>query len=213
MLALMGKSVGHSRTRSALFAAFCAVSFIASSAAKAEEDLAVRIERWLASGVEPGSAHAQITALGDDAELALIDLFQRKDATRLVRLRALTELASFDDPIAAAYLHELVRAAREPTAWLGELHPARSSLVLRRALSGLTLSGHWLHPNLDMMAVSACLDHSDPHVRRAAANSLSRAGASAIADRALIARRATDRSRMVRASAEDALQTRTTSAR
>lgn len=197
--------------------------------------LAKRVEALLSAGVEPSAADATIVALGEPGELALRSVFEREGAPRFVRLRALGVLASFETESTAHYFQALVQAAAAPTERLGALHPARSPLVLRRALEGLLPTARLLlaaspaRPSersaLDVDAVMRCLSHEDPHVRRVAAQllaSLPSEGKSLDAhdptreqriDQALGSQLMRERSRMVRSSVEHAITSRSARAR
>ena len=170
--------------------------------------LADHLEQLFAAGIEASSAHGVALSLGSAGERALIELFERTSAARYVRLRALIALLDFESSASARYFERLVAAAHAPKdGWLGELHPARSSLVLRRALEGLRQNAHLLEkpPALDPIARSAA--HADAHVRRAASGVLAVLG-DRRATAVLSARLESERSRMVRASLERALTSR-----
>ena len=180
-----------------------------SPARASDPALLDRVQTLLSQGVEPGNAQATIVALGDDGERALEGVFERESAPRYVRLRALNVLATLASPASVHYLDALVRAAQAPDERLGELHPARSPLVLRRALEGLA------NARLDLTSVVACLAHMDPQVRRAAANLLASyqpatqdPTSDARIAAALSALQTHESSRMVRVSVERALSAR-----
>lgn len=166
-----------------------------------------RVEALLAAGIEPSEARHTIMALGPAGELALVEVFEREGAARYVRLRALSMLQSFESEATARYFAALVEAARAPSERLGALHPARSPLVLRRALEGLVPTGRLLTPPLDVGAVSHCLQHADPHVRRAAAQLLATFD-DGRSQQALTMQLSRERSRMVRGTLEHALTSR-----
>ena len=134
-------------------------------------------------------------------------VFERDDAARYVRLRALSVLQSFRTERAARYFEDLVRAAANPESRLGALHPARSPLVLRRALEGLLETSSVLRPALALAPVSACLTHADPHVRRLAAQVLATLDDAEV-DKMLNARLSRERSAMVRGSLQQGLTSR-----
>ena len=192
----------------------------APSAAQAtDSQLRAQVLALLTAGVEPGGAHERIAVLGEPGERALRGVFEDQSVPRFVRLRALAVLASFKTAATAHYFEALVQAARtvdarpatgEPkqTAALGDLHPARSALVLRRALDVLRELAPLLGPKPDTEAVTACLSHPDAHVRKAAAALLATLGGPAQIDRALAERLTHERSRMVRTSVEHALTSR-----
>lgn len=179
------------------------------------DPLTQKVESWLSAGIEPAGVHDRLLALGFAGEHALQQIFEREAAARFVRLRALGMLQSFETETAALYFAALVRAAEAPDASLGDLHPARSPLVLRRALEGLREHAQLLGTRLSAGDVSACLSHHDAHVRRAAAQlaeTLTQdASEPSELDRALVQRRAHERSRMVRASVDRALHVRASS--
>ncbi len=183
-----------------------------------------QVEALLRAGVEATDFEAAVVALGEAGEQALRAVFERADALAYVRLRALAALQGFETEGTARYFEALVRAAQPPTveartgalernfdARLGELHPARSPLVLRRALEGLIALHAHFQLRLDAAALAGCLAHGDAHVRRAAADlSLAlddRPGADEIAQ-ALRAQLVRERSTMVRGHLEKALTSR-----
>jgi hypothetical protein len=170
-------------------------------------ELAIQVESWLSAGVEGSAAHEKIAALGDAGELALQSVFEREAAPRYVRLRALSELGSFGTEASALYLAALVHRAQKPDASLGDLHPGRSALALRRALEGLIETGRSLGPQLPVDDVAWCLQHPDAHVRRVASDVLATLDGSA-AQHALQKHLPTERSRMVRGSVTRALSVR-----
>jgi hypothetical protein len=170
--------------------------------------LADKVEALLAAGIEPSEERAAIVALGPGAETALVQVFERAQAPKYVRLRALSALPAFRTQAAARYLERLVRAAGRPDeAWLGSLHPARSALVLRRALEGLRDTTTVLHPALDPQPVSACLAHPDAHVRERAARLLETLEGGGV-DQALRRRLSRERSQMVRSRLQQAITSR-----
>lgn len=170
-------------------------------AARADDVLA-RVEALLGAGIEPVGVHAQIVALGEPAEQALWTLYGDPHKDRIVRLRALSELASFATADTAAGLLQVLRDAPAATDPL-----ARSPLVLKRALDGLLAIASQTKIALSASDLSSLLEHGDAHVRKAAARLL------AYVDRgdvegvlgALVAR---DPSRMVRMTAQRAQVTR-----
>lgn len=173
-----------------------------------EAQLVAYVEELLTAGVEPGAAHDSIAALGDAGEHALREVFSDDTAPRHARLRALSVLASFETESTARYFEALVRAAQAPDTRFGNLHPARSPLVLRRALEGLLPTGRLLAPRLDSSAVTWCLGHDDAHVRRVASELLATLDGDSKIDGALDKQLVRERSRMVRGSMMRALTSR-----
>lgn len=171
------------------------------------DELTIQVESWLAAGIESTGAHAKILALGDRGERALVNVFEREAAPRYVRLRALSELGSFGTEASARYLLSLVNRARTPDASLGDLHPARSALALRRALDGLVETARLLRDRQPLDDVSWCLSHPDAHVRRMASEVLATLDDSA-SQQALQKHLPNERSRMVRGSVTRALAVR-----
>lgn len=158
----------------------------------------------LAMGVEtsvPASAYA---ALGDEGTRALIAIFERTSAPKHVRLRALAALAELNDERAARYLVRLVEARDAAhMAALGELHPARSAGVLRRAMRGL--AGR---PGLLRSAsVLPYLTHRDASIRAAAVRLLAHHPEPAVTA-ALRARLQSESARAVREALANALRDR-----
>ena len=181
---------------------------LAQPVAAAADDLVQQIEALLTAGIEPNEQHASIAALGPAAEQALLQVFEREQAPRYVRLRALSALPSFHTASAARYLERLVRAApQRDDPWLGALHPARSPLVLRRALEGLIDTASTLQPALAAEPVSACLAHADAHVRERAARLLETLDGRGV-DQALTQHLARERSLMVRGRLQQSITSR-----
>jgi hypothetical protein len=180
------------------------------------DDVVARVEQLLAAGVEASDAYSTILALADEGERALIALFEREQSSRYVRLRALGALTLFESERSTRYLERLVRAAFAAESWLGELHPARSPLVLRRALDGLRTNPRLAAAPIALEPVALCLGHADAHVRRAASELLAEL-ASPVADprveRVLYQQLAGERSRMVRASLARAITSRSVALR
>jgi hypothetical protein len=75
------------------------------------DDVLTRVESWLSAGIEPAGVHEQIRALGSEGEQALWTLYAEKHKSRVVRLRALSELAGFTTERTAEGLSAIVRAA------------------------------------------------------------------------------------------------------
>lgn len=209
----------HGGTRSFCFVptallaltALLAVSTKATPAAARAEELSARVEARLSLGFEAHDLEASILALGEEGERALIAVFERPQAARYVRLRALSALQAFVTPTSARYFAELVRsAATLPSPQLDELHPARSPLVLRRALTGLLNTAHLLSPRLSVADIAPCLAHASPHVRNVASRVLDALddGGDGSVERVLMKQLARERSRMVRQSLELALTSR-----
>jgi hypothetical protein len=189
------------------------VFFLTTSTVHAEADeLTIQVESWLSAGIESSGAHDKIVALGDRGERALQGVFEREAAPRYVRLRALSELGSFGTEASALYLLGLVHRARTPDASLGDLHPARSALALRRALEGLVETARLLSAGQPLDDVSWCLSHPDAHVRRVASDVLATLDDDA-SQQALQKHLPSERSRMVRGSVTRALAVRAAGAR
>jgi len=163
-----------------------------------DDALARQVESTLSAGVEPREASHAIVALGEPGERALVRVFERDEAARYVRLRALALLGAFRTESAARYLEGLVKASQHEDDTLGALHPARSPLVLRRALDGLSASAAQLGARLDTKAVTSCLAHPDAHVRKSAADLLAKLDGRPEVDRALVQRLEREPSKMVR---------------
>jgi len=178
---------------------------------RASTELTIQVESWLAAGIEASGAHDKILALGDRGERALVSVFEREAAPRYVRLRALSELGSFGTEASAVYLLSLVHRARTPDGSLGDLHPSRSSLALRRALEGLVETARLLSERQPLDDVSWCLSHPDAHVRRVASDVLATLDDSA-SQQALQKHLPSERSRMVRGSVTRALTMRAAAA-
>lgn len=164
-----------------------------------------RVEALLAAGIEERVPHEVITQLGSEAASALIRAFEREDAPPYVRLRALSTLAVADDARAVRYVAELVRRGAErtdtPKGSNAQGAFVRSSLVLRRALSGLALRAE---PVLDPQVVAPLLAHDDVHVRKSATFLLGRFSPERV--RVLLeARMRVESSPLVRRSLQDAL--------
>jgi hypothetical protein len=183
------------------------MSVVAGGARADERVLIARVEATLASGVEASSAHDAVVAFGDQGERALRAVFEREGAPLYVRLRALGVLAQFPTEETARYFERLIRAAQRPDASLGALHPARSPLVLRRALEGLTPLVALLRPPPKLEDFAFCLAHAEAHVRRAAADLLAELEVSGV-DAVLTKRLQREPSRMVRGRVQQALTSR-----
>lgn len=124
------------------------------------------VRSLLAAGVEQTASPAALTQLGPELTDALLAIFSRPTEARHVRLRALSMLAHFDHERVTQLFVRLLRQGMGPmpAPHADALHPARSSLVLRRAIEGLAGRGV---PDLTVELVQA-LEHRDPWVRRAA---------------------------------------------
>jgi hypothetical protein len=160
------------------------------------DDALTQVEAWLGAGIEPAGVHEQILALGAAGEEALWTLYGDASKSRVVRLRALGELALFATPRTARGLAALVRTPASDA--LG-----RSPLALRRALDGLSVIAETVGTGLAASDLKPMLAHPDAHVRKSAARLL------AVVDRgdvdgALSALANRDPSRMVRATAQRA---------
>jgi len=120
----------------------------------------------LAAGVEETVSPAALAQLGPELPSALLAIFTRPSEARHVRLRALSMLAHVDQAQVTELFVRLLREgmAPRPATNSDALHPARSSLVLRRAIEAL--AGRSV-PDLTVELVHA-LEHRDPWVRRAA---------------------------------------------
>lgn len=172
------------------------------SASEAQQrEIDAQVWTWLAAGVESHVPMTRFAELGEPGTKALIAIFEREDAPRYVRLRALSALAAVGSPSARAYLEALVRSAQTKSARLGALHPSRSPTVLRRALHGLS------DGEVSFDAIEPCLKHKDPAVRAAAVRALSR-GQTPKVKRALEAQLAVERSQAVKRALLEALTDR-----
>lgn len=207
----MGKRAeeGRAGVRLALLAGLLAHALTVAAARAEPVDAAVvqKVEALLAAGAEPSEQRSVIVAMGAPGEQALMRVFERDEAPRYVRLRALSVLQSFRTESAARYFEALVRASAQDEPRLGALHPARSPMVLRRALQGLLETAQALQPPLAPEPVSACLAHGDPHVRKLAARLLATLDGAEV-DRMLNARLARERSLMVRGTLQQQLASR-----
>jgi hypothetical protein len=166
------------------------------------DDVLTRVESWLRAGIEPAGVHEQLHALGGAGEEALWTLYADSAKSRIVRLRALGELAGFTTLRTAEGLSAIVRAAptaRDPLA--------RSPLALRRALDGLSAIGETLPLTIEASELSFVANHPDAHVRKAAAKLLATVEHGDVQG-TLSTLAARDPSRMVRASAQRAQSTR-----
>ncbi|MFT3923621.1 MAG: hypothetical protein QM778_13910 [Myxococcales bacterium] len=163
-----------------------------------------QIREMLAMGVESSLPPAAYAALGASGTRALISVFERTDAPRHVRLRALGVLSALDDERASEYLARLVELrSSAQMEGLGNLHPLRSPSVLRRALQGLTR-----HPGkVDASRVMPHLAHRDATVRAAAVRLLASKPEPSVT-RALMGQRERERSREVLGALEIALKDR-----
>ncbi len=132
-----------------------------------------QVETLLGLGVETSVPVDAYAALGEAGTRALISIFGRGASPRHIRLRALSALArlsSRGDAQAARYLLTLVSAREDRMTTLGELHPARSAVVLRRTLRGLGPHAQKISsPNL-----LRYLTHRDARVRAATVRLLAR---------------------------------------
>jgi hypothetical protein len=162
------------------------------------DDVLTQVETWLSAGIEPAGVHAQIRALGGAGEDALWTLYLDAGKGRVVRLRALSELASFPSRRTAQGLIGIVRAAPSTSDAL-----ARSPLVLRRALDGLSAIAQTQPLGIEASELTFATSHPDAHVRKAAATLLAAVERGDVQG-ALDALAARDPSRMVRASAQRA---------
>lgn len=199
--------MGERRGKRAAARWLSAAIWMWAASALADAEPAAQVEAWLTAGIEPSEARHNILALGPAGELAVIAVFEREAAPRYVRLRALSVLQSFETESATRYFADLVALFQRPSPRFGELHPARSSLVLRRALEGLVPTGQLLSPPLDVEGVAACLGHHDPHVRKAAAAVLATLD-DGRSERALSSQLAREKSTMVRGTLQQALTSR-----
>jgi hypothetical protein len=127
-------------------------------------ELADRVQEMLAAGIETSAPSVAFADMGAAGTRALISVYERPDAPRHVRLRALAALGGLHDPVAVDYLLGLLAMAGSDASRpvsLGELHPARSPAALHRVLAGL------VHAKVAVSAELArpCLEHRDPVVR------------------------------------------------
>jgi hypothetical protein len=181
--------IGMGKMRAWIAGAIFGLSCVAHA-----DDVLTRVETLLSSGIEPAGAHEQIMALGSAGEDALWTLYGDGAKPRVVRLRALSELARFATVRTAQGFAAIVRQA--PSA---KDLPA-SPLVLRRALDGLIAIE--LSSGIAPSELSYVLHHQDAHVRKAAATLLAKLDGDV--DGTLQAIVAHDPSRMVRATAQRA---------
>lgn len=135
-------------------------------AAAEPSDVEQNARSLLAAGVEETVSPTALAQLGPELPGALLAIFSRPSEARYVRLRALSMLAHVDQARVTELFVRLLREgmAPMPASNTDALHPARSSLVLRKAIEGL--AGRSV-PDLTVELVHA-LDHRDPWVRRAA---------------------------------------------
>jgi hypothetical protein len=201
--------MGRVRAKRAAMAHACKSLWIAGAilslcgVARAQ-DVRTRVEAWLSAGIEPAGVHEQVRALGSAGEDALWALYGDASKSRVVRLRALGELAMFATPRTAQGFARLVREVPTTRDRL-----SRSPLVLRRALDGLrTIAAQQPLP-LTTGELMPALRHPDAHVRKAAATLLAHLDQGDV-DGALGALIAHDPSRMVRTYALRAQATRAT---
>lgn len=133
--------------------------------AQPANDVESRARELLSLGVEESVSVQSLAALGPELTPALLTIFARTSEARHVRLRALSMLSHFDDARITALLVRLVHegVAQGPST-SDPLHPSRSSLVLRKAIEGITLRKV---PALSG-DLSRALEHGDAQVRRAA---------------------------------------------
>ena len=165
-----------------------------------------QVETLLGLGVETSIPVDAYAALGESGTRALISIFERESTPRHVRLRALSALAglsSRDDAHATRYLLALLSAREDRMTTLGELHPARSTAVLRRTLRGLG-------PHAQKIASTNLvrfLAHRDARIRASAVRLLARKDEPGVTA-ALWAQRERERSREVLEALGDALKDR-----
>jgi hypothetical protein len=197
---------------SVVLAAVLLVGAPVESAEAQEWALIRRVEATLEAGVETNQAEDAILALGEQGERAVRAVFERDGAPVYVRLRALSLLSRFETEESARYLERLIMAAQQPDESLGALHPARSSLVLRRALEGLLPVAELLDPQPKLDALSFCLAHRDAHVRKAAADLLAKLESREV-DLVLAKQLTNERSAMVRGRVQHALTSRSAALR
>lgn len=191
------------------FASIC-IAVLASlwgGRVQADDALLSRVEATLTAGVEASSAHDAILVLGAAGRTALQQVFAKSAAPSHTRLRALSLLAELGDASTAQLFAQLVRDASMPPSQADPLHPARSPLVLRRALEGLLRLAPVHAPPLDTAELAQALSHHDAHVRKAAADLLA-ALSDEDAERVLVQRLEGERSTMVRERLQRALTSR-----
>ncbi len=165
--------------------------------ARADDALST-IEKWLSAGIEPVHVDEQVLALGRAGEEALWTLYGDASKSRVVRLRALSELALFATPRTAGGLASMVRAPRDELS--------RSPLALRRALDGLSAIAERTSTGVQAGDLVHLLAHPDAHVRKSAAKLLALVDGDVQPALSQLAER--DPSHMVRSTAQRAQATR-----
>jgi len=132
--------------------------------------MVAEVRALLEAGVEETVSPEQLARLGPDVSTALVAVYETRDAPRHVRLRAVTALGRRSDEAASHFLLKLLHAGTQRAPALGDpLHPARSALVLRRAIEGLTLR----RLSAAEADLTLSLSHRDTWVRSAAVKALS----------------------------------------
>ncbi len=144
---------------------------------KAEEPaVEARARELLASGVEQSVTPQMLAKLGPALPDALLAIFERPSEARYVRLRALGLLAHYQQTrvmqLFARLLHDGLEAA--PVDVADPLHPSRSTLVVRRAIAGLSTETAARHVARIELDLTRALQHRDAQVRRAAVLALQR---------------------------------------
>ncbi len=124
----------------------------------------------LAQGVERPLPASHFEALGEPGVRALIATFEDEEAPRHVRLRALSVLGALPQPSAHSYLLALAQQSQagktspQTKARLGALHPARSTVTLRRLLEALARKAS----SENTLVAQEHLGHPDAQVRKQA---------------------------------------------
>ena len=178
----------------------------ASAQEASEQERAV--EALLGLGIETATPVSTYAALGEPGTRALIAIFERDTAPRHIRLRALGALSALETPTALDYLASLLveaggSASEQKMQRLGNLHPQRSTTVLRRTLRGLER-----HPaRVPAADVMPYLAHRDAAVRLSAVRLLAQKPDREVTQ-ALHAQRDRERSGAVRQALTSALKDR-----
>lgn len=136
-----------------------------------------QVRQWLSFGVEGSPALTRLGGSDESLSQTLMAIYADKREARYVRLRALAALGRREDRAAAQFLLRLVHLSTlTDKADADALHPARSSLVLRRAIDGLA-------PRKLPAAeadLTLCLRHPNPGVRASAVLALRAYGKASI---------------------------------
>lgn len=166
------------------------------------------VAHLLGAGIDTPLPPARYLRLGQGTVAALIACYRDPSLPRPVRLRALSVLARFPPEAARSFFVDLLHSYRKGRSVTSadELHPSRSSIVVRRALKALAeaeTAGR-VEP-APTEAVRPCLAHADPKVRRAAVRLLGHTKTRE-AHVLLQKHRKRDRSPLVQRAMEDALR-------